>query len=133
MLSPRRLLPMLAVAMVVAACGTSTPSAVATPTAPPGAMHVNLLDYSISPDHLAAPAGTVTFYVTNDGKTPHNFNVRMPQGPIASNTRIVAHSKDLNPGQSDTFTATFAAGTYTIFCAFPGHESLGMIGVLVVS
>jgi uncharacterized cupredoxin-like copper-binding protein len=28
-------------------------------------------------------------------------------------------------------TLTFAPGTYTFICHFPGHEAYGMVGVLV--
>lgn len=121
---------------MTAACGTSgssSPAAMDSPSAPAGAIHVSLLDFSISPATLNVPAGAVTFYVTNDGKSPHNFNVRSPRGPIGKNIQIVAHSKDLTPGQSDVVKATFTAGAYTFYCAFAGHESLGMIGDLTVT
>ena len=125
-----------ALVAITAACGTgnsSSPAAIGNPSAPAGAIHVSLLDFSITPSTLNVPSGTVTFYVTNDGKTPHNFNVRSPRGPIGQHIDIVARSKDLTPGQSDVVTAKFAAGTYTFYCAFAGHESLGMIGDLTVT
>lgn len=143
----RRLLQLLVVALLVGACGAATPTgdaspsaaatspsaAAANPSAPAGAVHVSLLDFSIAPAKLSLPAGQVTFHVTNDGKTPHNFDIRTPQGALDSSSKIIAHSKDLDPGQSDTFTATLAAGSYTFFCAYAGHEALGMVGTLVVS
>lgn len=129
-----RWIPLLAAVVLLAACGSYAPAsapasaaASTNPTAPSGAVRVSLLDYSISPATISVPAGASTFYVTNDGKTPHNFVIRTPGG---RNGKIVGHSKDLNPGQADLMTATLPAGDYTFFCAFPGHEQLGMAGTL---
>jgi uncharacterized cupredoxin-like copper-binding protein len=131
----RRCIPILACTVLIAGCGASTsaPSTIATnPTPPAGALHVSLLDYSISPATISLPAGAFTIYVTNDGKTPHNFTIRTPRGPVGSSTKIVAHSKDLNPGQADILVATLPAGDYSFFCAFAGHEQLGMVGDFTV-
>jgi len=131
-----RWMPFLAAVVLITGCGASSsiPSTTAgNPTAPAGAVHVSLLDYSISPGKISVPAGTFTLYVTNDGKTPHNFTIRTPRGSLGSSSKIVAHSKDLNPGQADVVTATLAAGEYTFFCAFAGHEALGMVGDFIVN
>ena len=132
----RRGVPLLASLIIVAGCGTSTlgPSpAAGNPTPPPGAVHVSLLDYSITPATISVPSGTVTVYVTNDGKTPHNFMIRSPRGPLGTSSKIVAHTKDLNPGQADVIVATLPAGAYTFYCAFAGHEQLGMVGDFTVT
>ena len=131
----RRCIPLLASIVLITACGASTsaPSMTAgNPTPPAGAIHISLLDYSISPAQISVPAGAFTLYVTNDGKTPHNFTIRTPRGPVGPNSKIVAHSKDLNPGQADVVTATLSAGEYSFFCAFAGHEQLGMVGDFTV-
>lgn len=132
----RRWVPLLASLVMVAGCGTSTPSpspAASNPTPPPGAVHVSLLDYSITPAKISVPSGTVAVYVTNDGKTPHNFTIRSPRGPLGTSSTIVAHTKDLNPGQADVIVVTLASGDYTFYCAFAGHEQLGMVGDFTVS
>ena len=80
----RRCIPILAITALIAGCGTSSSgsSTIATnPTPPPGAVHVSLLDYSISPAKISVPAGAFTLYVTNDGKTPHNFTIRTRRAP----------------------------------------------------
>lgn len=129
--APRRWIPLLAAVVLSAGCGASAPAsstASSNPAPPPGAVHVSLLDYSITPAKLSIPAGTSTISVTNDGKTPHNFVIRAA-GP---NSKILAHSKDLNPGQTDLVTATLSAGDYVFYCAFAGHEQLGMVGNVTV-
>ncbi|HEV8670188.1 MAG TPA: plastocyanin/azurin family copper-binding protein, partial [Candidatus Limnocylindria bacterium] len=37
----------------------------------------------------------------------------------------------LPPMSTKRTTLTFAPGTYTYICHFPGHEAYGMVGVLV--
>ena len=131
-----RFIPLLATIVLVTGCGTSTPSSSTTPnnpSPPPGAVHVSLLDFSITPGKISVPAGPVTLYVTNDGKTPHNFFVRSPRGSNGSSSKIVVHSSDLKPGQAGVLVATLPAGEYTFYCAFAGHEQLGMTGDFTVT
>lgn len=47
----------------------------------------------------------------------------------ASNPAIIAHTKLLGPGESDTIEFTVPAGSYTYICSFPAHY-LTMTGVL---
>ena len=52
---------------------------------------------------------------------------------IPSDPNVIAHTKLLNGGESDT--ASFAspgAGTYTFLCTFPGHFVAGMKGTFTV-
>lgn len=116
------------------ACGASPASggSAAAPQPPPGAVRVRLVDYMIEPAQIHAAAGTVVFYVTDAGQSPHNFYIRQPAGALGSGTRIVAHSRDLKPGESTILTAKLASGTYTFYCAFAGHEELGMTGQLTI-
>ncbi|MHB8613252.1 MAG: cupredoxin domain-containing protein [Candidatus Dormibacteraceae bacterium] len=141
----RRLTLLFATAVLIAGCGgstaatstaTSDSSAAAgavNPTPPAGAVRVSLLDFSITPAKISVPAGAITLYVTNDGKTPHNFTIRSPRGPVGAATKIVAHTRDLNPGQADLLVTTLPAGDYTFYCAFAGHEQLGMTGDFTVA
>ncbi len=47
---------------------------------------------------------------------------------------IIAHTKLLGPGESDTITfkAPTKKGRYTFLCSFPGHYQVGMKGYMVV-
>lgn len=116
-----RVAPLALATALFVACGTGTTS---TPT--PIAVGVQLADFRIQPATTTLNGSTFTFEVTSSGPTPHNFNIRNESGRIAS-------SMDLSTGESDTVTTTLAPGTYTYYCAFPGHESLGMRGTLTVS
>jgi azurin len=52
--------------------------------------------------------------------------------PAAHSGDIIAHTKLLGPGESDTITFDAPAqGTYTFLCSFPGHYGT-MNGLLIV-
>jgi azurin len=56
--------------------------------------------------------------------------ISAPEHIPANNPAIVAHTKLLGPGESDTVEFTVPAGTYTYICSFPGHY-MSMTGVLI--
>lgn len=69
--------------------------------------------------------GTVDVQVTNDGKTIHNLVVKGPG--------VTKSTKDLKPGEQDSFQVALKAGTYELYCSIPGHKQLGMDAKLQVS
>jgi azurin len=99
---------------------------------------------------IEVPAGEeVTLVFNNLGKLPkaamgHNVVILKPDsdvmafgagavaaaateyvpasGPLAD--QIVAHTKLLGPGETDTITFTLEAGIYKFLCSFPGHYAL---------
>jgi uncharacterized cupredoxin-like copper-binding protein len=138
------LLVTLSIALTACGVGTPTPlptpvptegptatSAPAAPTATGGstgsgaAIDVTLGDFVIEPKTLEATAGTVTFKVTNTGKSPHNF-------AVVSNGQEVKKTKNLVNGQSDTLEIDLSAGTYQVICDIPGHKEAGMVGTLTI-
>lgn len=102
---------------------TAAPAAAATKIAvaadPNGAL-------AFTTTTLSAKPGAVDITLTNDSSVPHN---------------IAVEGNGVNEGPSDTIdggkTATLdisdlPAGTYTYYCAVPGHEQAGMKGTLTV-
>ena len=91
----------------------------------------------------------VTLTMKNEGTQPkesmgHNFvllkdgtdlptfaqaAIQAPDHIPANNPAIIAHTKLLGPGESDTIEFTVPAGSYTYICSFPGHY-LTMTGTL---
>jgi azurin len=91
----------------------------------------------------------VTLTLKNIGKVPkesmgHNFillkdgtdlaafakeAIAAPDHIPASDTAIIAHTKLLGPGESDTIEFTLPAGQYVYICSFPGHY-MSMTGIL---
>lgn len=68
-----------------------------------------------------AKAGKVTVESKNDASVPHNIALQGgPSGPIVQG------------GGVSKITATLKPGSYTFYCAVPGHEQAGMKGTLTV-
>ena len=87
-----------------------------------GEVQVSLSEFTITPATISAPLNG-KILVTNAGASAHNFNV--------TGTNI--HTKDLAPGDSTTVDLKgVKAGTYTAYCAVPGHQQAGMQAQLVI-
>ena len=91
------------------------------------AIAISLADFMLDPDDVTATGPTLSFEITNDGPTPHNFTIRNDAD------EVVAATDDLSAGESETLDAELEPGTYTVFCSLAGHESLGMSGTLTVT
>ena len=63
-----------------------------------------------------APAGVVSFVVTNKGSAPHDFSIAGKK------------TKQLKKGQSATLTVTLKKGNNAYKCTVPGHAAAGMKG-----
>ena len=119
------------------ACGTTT------------TVDVSLREFSIAPSVASAPAGTVTFEVTNDGPNDvHEFVVvRTDLAPDALPTdadgsvledgegmEVINEIEDLAVGASETLMLTLEAGSYVLICNIveeeegetEAHYALGM-------
>ena len=81
--------------------------------------------FRFSPDRIeVAPGQQVTVRVVNRGASAHDFAVP----DLGVETGLI------DPGQEKTvtFTAPSKPGEYRFICTVPGHEQLGMHGVLAV-
>lgn len=139
-------LTIAALAVALAGCGGSAatptpvssapvvaPSASAATSAAPSASvpataatAITVKDFTLDPKDVRVQGGA-SLAVTNAGPTIHNIAIRDAAGAVVGTT------KDLKTGESETITPSLAAGTYTLFCSLPGHESLGIKGTLTVS
>jgi azurin len=73
------------------------------------------------------------FVLLKDGTDLAAFSkeaISAPDHIPANDAAIIAHTKLLGPGESDTIEFTVPAGSYTYICSFPGHY-LSMTGVLI--
>ncbi len=132
---------LIALAIVAAGCGQTTGQASPTPSsASTGSQSgssvdlsaaspiaVTVKDFALDPADVTANGSAVRLAVTNAGPTIHNVTVRDATGAV------VMATKNLREGESETITASIPAGTYTLLCTLPGHESLGIKGSLVVA
>jgi plastocyanin len=83
---------------------------------------VSANNFFFSPNQISGTAGQkVTFHITNDGDTTHNFSI--------DDQSI---SENIDAGQSTDVQVTFpSSGTVQFYCAI--HKSLGMTGELTVA
>lgn len=81
-------------------------------------------DFEFILDANSAPAGQVTFVLTNQGAMPHDFAITI--NGEQHKTQMV------QPGASGSVTVDLAPGSYEYICTVPGHDILGMKGTFTV-
>jgi iron uptake system component EfeO len=115
------------IALVVAACGASTPStAPSTGPLPSGSVAVVARDYEFSPKNLTVPEGTTTFVVSNAAGQEHEFEIFLGE-------TVIDEIEGLVPGLTKQLPVTLQPGEYTFKCKLNGHDQLGMTGTLTVN
>jgi len=142
-----------AAALVLSACGGgASPGASTAATGTPAAggattIDVTLQEFAVIPSADAAPAGDVTFKITNDGpEDVHEFVIlKTDLGASALPTdedgavdetgagiEVIGEVEDLALGASEDLTVTLAAGKYVLLCNIfdetenEAHYKLGM-------
>jgi uncharacterized cupredoxin-like copper-binding protein len=115
-------------ALAAAACGGGgTAATTPTPEATPQTVTFTESEFKIDSSSTTLPPGRYIFKVMNGGKFSHDLHV------VTSDGSEVAASAVLAPGQLETVQVNLPKkGTYTFFCAVPGHRARGMEGTLTV-
>ena len=98
-----------------------------------GVVAVKLNEFNILAAKQAAPAGKVTFVLTNTGKVTHEFVVvktpkpagSLLKGSEADETGAVGEVGELKPGQTKKLTLDLKKGHYALLCNLPGHYKGG--------
>ena len=101
---------------------TSVPVEAGSPLA---RLDVSETDFKIHLPATDTAPGTLDVQVTNDGKTIHNLVLKGPD--------VTKATKDLKPGEQDSFQVELKPGTYELYCSIPGHKQLGMDAKLTVT
>jgi uncharacterized cupredoxin-like copper-binding protein len=94
-------------------------------------------DFSIDLGSSSAPAGSVTFNITNEGPSTHEFVIvqtddapdalPVEDGEVEEDSLTVAdEQEDIAPGTTATLTTDLEAGSYVIICNVEGHYEAGM-------
>jgi uncharacterized cupredoxin-like copper-binding protein len=119
----------LGLALLTASCGGDE-----------GGVSATLADFSITLDSDSAPAGDVTFDVSNDAGQTHEFVVfqtdlapdQLPtneDGDVdeeGEGVTLVDEIEDIEAGSSESLTVNLDAGSYVLICNLPGHYEQGM-------
>lgn len=124
------------------------PPTVAPITAPPASgvtIAVTLTDSAVRLSRSSAPAGTVTFNVTNGGSTRHEFVVLktdLPQGQLPTDPAqpalvlepgFLGKVAALQPHASGSITLTLTSGNYVLICNELAHYMIGMHSAFTVN
>lgn len=129
--------------------GADSPTAPASPTGGGGgSVQATQKDFSIALSPGTASSGSVTFDITNNGPSTHEFVVfktdlaedQLPTddsgNEVDEEGEGVAHvdeQEDIAANSSATLTVDLQPGTYVVICNLPGHYKLGMHAALTVS
>lgn len=94
---------------------------------PPARVQVIAREYSLTLSRPEVPAGEVIVELLNRGEDAHNLHLLEPlEGSEAGAL------PDTEPGALHDLKLALRAGSYTLFCAMPGHEAKGMKATLIV-
>ncbi len=97
--------------------------------APSGPAHlqVSAKEFSLTLSHPSTAAGRLALELVNAGQDEHNLHIRPAAGgPDVGAVGIVL------PGRHADVEFNLKPGTYTLYCAIPAHEELGMKATLTV-
>ena len=102
-------------------------------------------EYTISLDEESAPAGEVTFEITNEGEVEHEFeivktDVAADALPVeggkadveAEGGEEVDEVEDIASGADTSLTVDLDPGKYLFVCNLPGHYEQGMVTAFTV-
>jgi uncharacterized cupredoxin-like copper-binding protein len=120
--------------------GGSGSSSVATSESPEGAtVNATVKDFSVAVDQSSVPAGEITFVVTNEGPTVHEFVVLKTDLPAdqlpvendavtedADGIENAGEVEDVASGASEDLALQLEPGNYVLVCNIEGHYAQGM-------
>ena len=111
-----------------------------------GGIDVTVSDYQVAPAVNSAPAGELTFNITNDATQTHEFVIfktdlsadELPtntDGDVDEEGEGVEHIdevEDITSGSTSTLAVNLDAGSYVLVCNLPAHYRQGMhVGFMV--
>ena len=126
------------------ACSSSSSSSSSAGGSDSGGVSATEKDFEIDLASSTAPAGSVTFNISNEGPSTHEFVViKTDEAPDALPTTngtvnedgldLVDEQEDIAPSTTATLTTNLDAGSYVIICNLPGHYEQGMHTAFTVS
>jgi len=133
-----------AVALLGAVACSSSSSTTSSAGSDTGGVSATEKDFSIDLASSSAPAGSVTFNISNQGPSAHEFVIIKTDDapdalPVKDNTveedkiDVVDEAEDIAPSTTATLTTDLEAGSYVIICNIPTHYEQGMHAAFTVS
>ncbi len=140
------LLAVFALATVACSSDSSSTSA-SSPSSPDPSTATSVTatvkDFAIAIDPTSAAAGEVTFSITNEGPSTHEFvvvqtdtapaDLPVTDGLVSEDgITVIGEAEDIASGATPTLTLALEAGKYVIMCNIVGHYEQGMnVGLTV--
>jgi len=126
--------------LVAAACGGGEEGTTPTPATGGGtSVSVTLADFSVTADPASVGSGMVTFNVTNNGPSVHEFVVfksdLAPDALPVEGTKVneeaaeveaIGEIEDIEAGATQSTTFDLQPGKYVLICNIEGHYQSGM-------
>jgi uncharacterized cupredoxin-like copper-binding protein len=128
-------------ALALAACSSSSSSTSAGASTSSGTSSGGVgateKDFAIALDQTSMSSGTVTFNISNEGPSTHEFVVIQsdlaPDAlPVKDNeveedkVEGVGEQEDIAPSTTATLSLDLDPGSYVVICNLPGHYEQGM-------
>ena len=134
-----------AIAVVVMAGGACSSGGGTSPSPTPGTgIAVTLSDFKIKAAETEAPAGPITFDLTNDGPSDHTFfmvktDLAEDALPVADHLvqvdqlDVVAEIDTFPAGTEQSLTVDLQPGAYVMFCNLTDHYESDMYTAVTVT
>jgi hypothetical protein len=114
----------------VAAPPVVTPAPVVDDPAPTALtrLQTTAREWSLTLSRPSIAAGALSLQLVNAGEDAHDLHIRPASGGADA-----LSASTTQPGTNTTISGSLPAGTYTLYCSLPNHETLGMHATLTVT
>jgi uncharacterized cupredoxin-like copper-binding protein len=134
--------------LALIACSSSSSSSSAGSTASSsgtaGGIGATEKDFAITLDSSSVASGNVTFNISNEGPSTHEFVVIQsdlaPDALPVKDGEVeedkvdgVGEQEDIAPGTTTPLSLDLQPGSYVVICNLPGHYEQGMYAGLTVT
>ena len=118
-------------------CSSSSSSSSSAGGSEAGDISASEKDFSIGLSAASPPAGSVTFNISNEGPSTHEFVIIKTDDapdtlPVKDNEvqedglNVVDEQEDIAPSTTGVLQTNLGAGSYVIICNLPAHYESGM-------
>jgi uncharacterized cupredoxin-like copper-binding protein len=136
---------LFSVALVACSSSSSSSSAgTSGSSASPGGIGATEKDFAITLDTSSVPSGNVTFNISNEGPSAHEFVVIQsdlaPDALPVKDDEVqedkvegVGEQEDIAPSTTTSLSLDLEPGSYVVICNVTGHYEQGMYAGLTVT
>ena len=99
-----------------------------------GVLKIDLDEYTLRPENVEVPAGTIHLVAHNSGRLTHNLAIEDVERESGEEPTVYGRTDTLQPGQTgrEREPITLKPGKYRLVCTIGNHDDLGQYGELKV-